>query len=140
MNWEITVTGAEGLEVYIVITDVGSLLLDETESGVYKGTFEGSRFTWGETYDYHFSDEANGTNRAPELSGSRTMPEEIIVDDDDDDDDTDDDDDDDVRDFLRRSGLIASFCCGIVIILIILVVLFLILGRRRRKEEREWEE
>jgi hypothetical protein len=143
MNWNITATGAPGQDVYLVIVDVGSLLLVETEPGNYMGEFEGSSFNWGETYSYHFSDEEDGADMAPTLSGSKTMPEEIIVDDDDVDDDTDDDTDDDddgVKDFFRTTGLITSFCCVIVIILIIIVILLFILGGRKRRKEKEWEE
>ncbi|MGA1847896.1 MAG: Ig-like domain-containing protein [Thermoplasmatota archaeon] len=139
MNWNITATGAPDLYVFLVVIDVGSVMLGEEEPGVYKGTMGGAQFEWGETYYYYFSDESEGLDLAPELAGSRTMPDEPIVDDDDTDDDTGDDDDD-LVDLLRRSGLFAGLCCGIVLMVIILAIILLIVGSRRGKKDADWEE
>ncbi len=75
----IEVTGAENISVFIVVVGFGSGELVEGQAGTYSGAIEGRDLEWDRVYDYHFSDEMNGSDRAPMLSGSFRTPKEPVV-------------------------------------------------------------
>jgi hypothetical protein len=76
---DIEVTGAEDLPVFIVVEGFGSRELVEGPAGTYSGTIDGSELEWDRVYDYYFSDESNGSDRAPMLSGSFRTPKGPVV-------------------------------------------------------------
>ena len=69
-DWEVEAEGNGNLSVYFVIDGGGSFLLDEISPGVYTTTVPSSNFEGGETYYYHFSDKADGSDLHPEFGGS----------------------------------------------------------------------
>jgi hypothetical protein len=76
-DWTVTVTGEEGMDVWIVIDGVGSFKLEETSPGNYTVTLPGSEFERGKDYDYHFSDSSGGPDRTGgQFAGTKTQPDE----------------------------------------------------------------
>ncbi|MBN1539534.1 MAG: Ig-like domain-containing protein, partial [Candidatus Thermoplasmatota archaeon] len=130
----VEVQGGEEQTVFFVIVGIDSLLLEETEPGVYNGTFNGDLLEWNTTYEYYFSNSWEGPDMAPDLRGTFKTPVEAIGPIDDDDDVDDDDGDDDSGTVITASLLI----CGLVLLLLLVIVgVVFILTRRKGKK---WEE
>jgi hypothetical protein len=72
---DVTVTAVAGIDIFIVIDDVGSFKLAEGVAGEYKVTIPGSNFEWDTTYSYHFSNVSDGADLAPSFKGTFTIPE-----------------------------------------------------------------
>ena len=114
-DWMVEVLGTPGLTIFIVIEGVGSFELLESNPGLYQVNVHYENFEKGKTYDYHFSDEADGTDLAPAFIGSITDPRS-----------TGDDDDTNYTCLL----------CSLVLIVVILILVFVILLIKRRRSDR----
>ncbi|MEA3559073.1 MAG: carboxypeptidase regulatory-like domain-containing protein [Candidatus Thermoplasmatota archaeon] len=123
-DWTVSVIGETGMTIFIVIDDVGSFLLEETEDGLYELTISGDEFEWGEDYPYHFSDSSGGDDLAPSVSGTQTIPQEPEGMDDDED------------NWTQK----ATICCLSILILLLLIILIIVFVVRRKKKADPDEE
>ena len=132
-NWDVEVTGPQGLDIYMIIAGVGPYPLDESDPGVYTLFIDGTEFQWGATYEYHFTNSPGGEDLAPDLSGSVEMPEEEI---------DGGESEEEVSWVVGIFGVWGSICCFIVIILFlfIIVIVILVVVLSRRKKEYDFEE
>ncbi|MCK5772691.1 MAG: Ig-like domain-containing protein, partial [Thermoplasmata archaeon] len=76
MNLSVEVTGKENISVYMVITNVGSFLLEEGSNGTYSLLIPGHEFEYGTSYNYHFSSNVGGPDLVHALSGTFRTPED----------------------------------------------------------------
>jgi hypothetical protein len=72
---DVTVTAIEGIDIFIVIDDVGSFKLVEGVAGEYKVSIPGSNFEFDTDYIYHFSNVSGGEDLAPLFKGTIKVPE-----------------------------------------------------------------
>ncbi|MGA1792944.1 MAG: Ig-like domain-containing protein [Thermoplasmatota archaeon] len=68
------VRGIPGMDLFVLIGDVGSYQLAESFEGMYGVVIEGANFEWDTTYNYHFTDVDNGEDRAPGFAGTFRTP------------------------------------------------------------------
>ena len=76
MNLSVEVTGKENISIYIVITNVGSFLLEEGSNGTYSLLIPGHEFEFDTSYNYHFSSSVGGPDLIYTLSGTFRTPED----------------------------------------------------------------
>lgn len=81
-DWDVSVQGGAGLDIYIVIEGVGSFKVVEGDPGTYTLVIPGDNFEYDVEYSYHFSDRDggdpmpgydsfNGNLRTPERSAPK---------------------------------------------------------------------
>ncbi len=76
MNLTVGVTGKENISVYIVISNVGSFLLEEGSNGTYSLVIPGHEFEFATSYNYHFTSSVGGPDLVYTLSGTFRTPED----------------------------------------------------------------
>ncbi|MFO8050169.1 MAG: right-handed parallel beta-helix repeat-containing protein [Thermoplasmatota archaeon] len=121
-DWNVSASGGEGQDVYIVIDGLGSYKLEETSPGEYSIIIPASEFEDGTEYDYHFSDTEGGDDMTGGAhTGSVNQP--VIGDDDVEDDDVEDDDEE------KDDGIPGwIILLGIIILILVAVIAFLMLS------------
>ncbi len=121
-DWIIEANGLPGMDVWFVVDGVGSFKLEEIAPGNYRADIPDGRFKQGKEYDYWFSDQEDGEDLAPALSGSHEAKSET---------------------FELKDGL-PLFCCLVIVLVTILaliaLVLFLVNSRKGTDEDEEWGE
>ncbi|MDG6224879.1 MAG: Ig-like domain-containing protein [Candidatus Thermoplasmatota archaeon] len=81
-DWDVSVQGGAGLDIYVVISGVGSFKIIEGDPGRYELMIPGDNFEYDVEYSYHFSDRSggdpmqgyesfNGNLRTPERGASK---------------------------------------------------------------------
>ena len=123
-NLQVQVEGNPGIDIYIVISGIGSFELDETSTGHYTAEIPSSNFMKGTEYYYYFSDSMDGEDMSPTYGGNFETEEEKEV-------------DEPFLDGFCLWCLVALFAIIVIIVIIFLVATF---ARKRGEEDREWEE
>ncbi|MCK5772956.1 MAG: Ig-like domain-containing protein [Thermoplasmata archaeon] len=113
-DWMVEVTGTPGLAIFIVIDGVGSFELLESSPGLYQANVYYDNFEKGKTYDYHLSDEADGTDLAPAFVGSITDP----------------------RSESEEDKSYTCLLCSLILIVLILFLVFVVLLIKRRRSDK----
>jgi hypothetical protein len=121
-NWEVTVLGGEGQQVYIVIDGIGSFLLNESSPGRYTATIDGSNFEWEEDYSYHFSPTEGGNAPAgfEIYSGSVSTGSEPVQ--------------------ATNWGAIMGVTCLVLLFLMLMLSVILFFVLRKKDEKDPFEE
>ena len=118
-NWIVEAKGDPGMEVHFVVTLNGGIveshLMSEESPGEYTLELDSDLFKGGKTYGYYFTNETDGSDLAPELSGEMTQPETK---------------DDEGISWYMLAGIILSF-------LLILILLIFIMSRNRNRGDIE---
>jgi hypothetical protein len=120
-DWKVRVKGNPGMDIYIVIEDVGSFKLQEEAPGEYAINVEYDEFERGESYDYYFSDTEDGEDKAPGFAGTGTDPRGETT----------------TKDSEIPCGLIIFLVVIIVFLIVGIIIVALVLANRK-KEEEDW--
>jgi len=76
MELTIELEAPTGQTIYISISDTGYFQIIEISDGQYELVITSENFAFETTYSYFFTDEINGMDKVPGLSGNFTTPEE----------------------------------------------------------------